>query len=86
MANSASTERLRRPVEGFFRVFGQTKMSILLGFTIAAYNLDRIRGFRAKREAEKAATHCRARHRQGTLGSLLDSAEEPVPASTIPPD
>jgi hypothetical protein len=26
---------------GFFRVFGRTKISVLLGFTIAAYNLDR---------------------------------------------
>ena len=31
----------------FFRVFGQTKMTILLGFTIAGYNLDRIRSYRA---------------------------------------
>jgi hypothetical protein len=71
---------------GFFRVFGRTKMSILLGFTVAAYNLDRIRSFRAKQEAEKAAPKRRAKRRKGTLGSLLDSAEKPVPASTGPPD
>ena len=39
---------------GFFRVFGRTKISVLLGFTIAAaYNLDRVRAFRAKMAEEK---------------------------------
>ena len=33
---------------GFFRVFGQVKMTVVLGFTVAAYNLDRVRSFRAK--------------------------------------
>jgi hypothetical protein len=33
---------------GFVRVFGQAKLSGLLGFTLAAYNLDRVRSFRAK--------------------------------------
>ena len=38
----------------FFRVFGRTKISVLLGFTIAAaYNLDRVRAFRAKMAEEK---------------------------------
>ena len=32
----------------FFRVFGQTKMTILLGFTVAGDNLDRIRSYRVK--------------------------------------
>ncbi len=71
---------------GFFRVFGRTKMSVLLGFTVAAYNLDRIRSFRAKQEAEKAAPRRRAKRRHGTLGELLGPAEQPVPVSTGPPD
>jgi hypothetical protein len=29
-------------------VFGRVKISFLLGFTFAAYNLDRVRSFRAK--------------------------------------
>jgi hypothetical protein len=33
---------------GFFRVRGLVKQTILLGFTLAAYNLDRVRSFRAK--------------------------------------
>jgi hypothetical protein len=34
---------------GFMRVMGPTKMTILLGFTIAGFNLDRIRSYRAKK-------------------------------------
>ena len=55
---------------GFFRVFGQTKMSILLGFTVAGYNLDRIRSYRGqetrpgRREAQ--ATEAPSRHLAGT--------------------
>ena len=37
---------------GFFRVFGQVKMTVLLGFTVAAFNLDRIRSFRAKQRLD----------------------------------
>ena len=40
----------------FFRVFGLTKMTLLLAFTVVGYNLDRIRSFLAKRAAEKAQT------------------------------
>jgi hypothetical protein len=32
----------------FFRVFGRVKMTVLLAFTVAAYNLDRVRTFRAE--------------------------------------
>ena len=38
---------------GFFRVFGRVKMTVLLGFTVAAYNLDRVRSFRSKHHLEK---------------------------------
>ena len=38
---------------GFFRVIGQTKMTVLLGFTVAGYNLDRIRSFRAKHHLDE---------------------------------
>ena len=38
---------------GFFRVFGRVKTSVLLGFTLAAFNLDRIRSFRAKHGLEE---------------------------------
>ncbi len=45
---------------GFFRVFGQVKMAVLLGFTLAAYNLDRVRSFQAKQaEARRRAEPAR---------------------------
>jgi hypothetical protein len=37
---------------GFMRVMGVTKMTVMLGFTIAAYNLDRIRESREFRNSE----------------------------------
>jgi hypothetical protein len=67
---------------GFFRVFGRVKMTVLLGFTVAAYNLDRIRSFRAKQEAEKALPRRRAKRRLGTYADLLRDTS--VPASTGP--
>jgi hypothetical protein len=33
---------------GFMRVMGVTKMTVMLGFTLASFNLDRVRRFRAK--------------------------------------
>jgi hypothetical protein len=54
---------------GFFRVFGVTKISVLLGFTIAAYNLDRIRSFRAKTAEDEAKPRTRAKRRLGTWPS-----------------
>lgn len=33
---------------GFFRVFGLVKISVILGVTLAAYNLERVRSFRAQ--------------------------------------
>ena len=45
---------------GFFRVMGQVKMTVMLGFTLAAYNLDRIRSFRAKQALDEADRRSRA--------------------------
>ena len=49
---------------GFFRVFGQVKMTVLLGFTVAAYNLDRVRSFRAKHALEGPSASAPARFQQ----------------------
>ncbi len=57
---------------GFFRVFGQTKMTILLGFTIAGYNLDRIRSYRAKKRAEAEARPTRPKRRRGTWNEVVE--------------
>ena len=63
---------------GFFRVFGRAKITVLLGFTIAAYNLDRIRSFRAKQAEEEGQPRQRAKRRLGTWAELAA-----VPNDTI---
>ena len=37
---------------GFFRLFGREKLTVLLGFTVTSYNLDRIRNCRTKERAQ----------------------------------
>jgi len=86
-ANSALKGAFADLSRGFFRVFGQTKLSVLLGFTLAAYNLDRVRSFRAKKAEEEAKPLRRAKRRQGTWGDLISREGDPVPPSaTSPPD
>jgi hypothetical protein len=41
-----------------------------MGFTIAAYTLDRLRSFRAKQAEEDGHPHRRAKHRLGTWADL----------------
>ncbi len=61
---------------GFLRVMGVTKMTLLLGFTLAAFNLDRIRSFRAKHHLDEHTaddekpTQTRARRRTGTWADV----------------
>jgi len=66
------------------------KISVLLGFTIAAYNLDRIRSFRAKQAEEKVRPRRRAPRRLGTWRDLTPESAEPDQAVAIagtgPPD
>ena len=64
---------------GFFRVFGRVKILVLLGFTIAGYNLDRVRAFRAKLAEAAAQPARRAKRRLGTWGELM------APETTIAP-
>src|SRR3981081_3566037 len=47
-ANPAPTGAFADLSRGFFRVMGLVKTTVLLGFTLAAYNFDRIRSFKAK--------------------------------------
>jgi hypothetical protein len=71
----------------FFRVFGRTKISVLLGFTVAAYNLDRIRSFSAKQAEEETKPVWRAKRRQGTWSTCITRASDVIPANaTGPPD
>ena len=55
---------------GFFRVLGQVKMTVLLGFTLAAFNLDRVRSFRAKQAQDERRRVRRAKRRQGTWNDI----------------
>jgi hypothetical protein len=70
---------------GFFRVFGRVKMTVLLGFTVAAFNLDRIRAFRAKHHLEsdqsapRARPAPRAKRRVGTWEQLVEQRAKAPP-------
>lgn len=86
-ANSALKGAFADLSRGFFRVFGQSKISVLLGFTIAAYNLDRIRSFRAKQAEDEATPDRRAKRRKGTWSDVITKDSESVPpTATGPPD
>lgn len=70
----------------FFRVFGLTKMTLLLGFTVVGYNLDRIRSFRAKRAAEKAQTEKQPKRRaKRKTGTWTDIESKRSPVGRDPP-
>ena len=72
---------------GFFRVLGQVKMTVLLGFTLAAYNLDRVRSFCAKQALEEETPKRRAKRRQGTWDDIASAFGSVVPEhATGPPD
>ena len=72
---------------GFFRVFGQVKMTVLLGFTVAAYNLDRVRSFRAKHNLEDdgSISHVpdgpisRSKRRAGTWVEVIETRSKAPP-------
>jgi hypothetical protein len=64
---------------------GLVKMTALLSFTLAAYNLDRIRSFKAKhgldndaQVVERSKQH-RARRRSGTWRDIVESGPTPPP-------
>jgi hypothetical protein len=68
---------------GFVRVMGLTKMTVMLGFTLAAFNLDRIRSFRAKHRLDERGRpthkpkHTRAKRRTATWSAVIDTTESP---------
>jgi hypothetical protein len=79
-ANSALKGAFVDLGRGFFRVFGQVKMTVLFGFTVAGFNLDRIRSFRAKQAERDTAPRPRAKRRLGTWGDHI-AAPAPVIAT-----
>jgi hypothetical protein len=70
---------------GFFRVFGQTKMTILLGFTVAGYNLDRIRSYRAKKRAQEDQKPKQPTRRRGTWRDVVEPGPSSSQADESPP-
>jgi hypothetical protein len=68
---------------GFMRVMGVTKMTVMLGFTLAAFNLDRIRSFRAKHRLDEEGKptekpkQTRARRRTGIWADVIQPTEAP---------
>jgi hypothetical protein len=73
---------------GFMRVMGVTKMTVMLGFTLASYNLDRVRSFRAKHHLDEAGRQSvrprqtRAKRRTGTWAQVI----APSRTTGKPPD
>ncbi|MHB1986918.1 MAG: hypothetical protein ACYCSF_02870 [Acidimicrobiales bacterium] len=63
-------------VRGFFRVFGLTKIRVLLGFSLAAVNLDRIRSFEAKKAATEQLPKHRRPRRLGSWRSLIGELDD----------
>ena len=84
-ANSALKGAFADLGRGFFRVVGLVKTTVLLGFTLAAYNLDRVRSFKAKHgldddaQAVERPKQRRARRRSGTWGEVVESGPAPPP-------
>ncbi len=62
----------------FMRVLGLTKTSVLLAFTVAGYNVDRIRSFVARKKSEATSPRTRAKRRSGTWTDLLGAAHQPA--------
>jgi hypothetical protein len=67
----------------FLRVLGRTKMMLLLAFTIAGHNRDRIRAFVARKTHEAMTPKRRAKRRKGTWRDIL--GERPAAAGRDPP-
>ena len=70
---------------GFMRVIGLTKMTVMLGFTLASFNLDRVRSFRAKHHLDETGQpankpkQTRAKRRTGTWAEIIERPEVEAP-------
>jgi hypothetical protein len=72
-------------LRGFVRVFGLAKITTLLGFTIAAVNLDRIRSHETKLAEREAQPARRKQRRVGTWQDMIGYLEEAPALSAGPP-
>lgn len=85
-ANSALKGAFADLSRGFFRVMGLVKTTVLLGFTLAAYNLDRVRSFKAKHGLDadgrvvEEPKQRRARRRTGVWAEIVaENSQAPPP-------
>ena len=62
-------------------MLGQVKMTVLLGFTLAAYNLDRIRSFRAKRAQDEGTPRGGVPSAARNLGHIASASGSVVPGT-----
>jgi hypothetical protein len=69
----------------FFRVFGLTKMTLLLAFTVVGYNLDRIRSFLARKAEEKAEAEKPRERAKRKTGTWTDIASKRSSTGRDPP-
>jgi hypothetical protein len=83
--NSALQGAFASLARGFFRVFGRVKILVLLGFTVAAYNLDRVRSFRARQAEIESQPKKRAKRRLGTWSDCIEKDPEPPQDETEGP-
>ena len=87
--DSFASRRLHEIFAAVFRVFGRVKVSVLLGFTLAAFNLDRIRSFRAKHGLEEGGAvrdvasdpSSRRKRRLGTWTQIVEERPQAPPAA-----
>jgi hypothetical protein len=68
----------------FFRVFGLTKLTLLLAFTIAGYNVECIRSFNARKAAEVESAEARKKHRRGRRKGTWTQVLDGTPPETGP--
>ncbi len=83
--NAALQGSFTNIARGFVRVFGVVKITMLLGFTVAAFNIDRVRSFRAKLAELAGRPKTRAKRRQGTYADCIPADLEQVDDRTEGP-
>ena len=73
-SNSSLKTNFASIQQKFFRVFGLTKLTVILAFTIAGHNLEIIRSFNASTAATETVARkkrTRTKRRRGTWGDML---------------
>jgi hypothetical protein len=64
---------------------GRNEVTILLGFTVAGYNLDRIRSYSAKQRAQQEAKPAQPKRRRGTWQDIIEPTGLTTRSDESPP-